>query len=1236
MGPLDSPELLPDRGHRSLTAAAGGIEPSPGGEGPAEAMSGAAVDAADTSASYPGGLSATDGPPFGLTSHDTHGVLSLRTWPLAPLAQLDTLVVSFPMGGQGAAGGAELGTPEPGALADRYRNRRGRLLQATMTTDLGRVAHEIDRSGIRARLAAAGISDVRIGITDGSFRLVGRAAAGEREAAFTARARVDQQGARRIRISVDDLRIYGFLPIPAPLVARAILTSVVHARPGPRWWIDLDPLEIALLETFAGHGWRMPDAGDARLETVQITSERIAFDWTTRSPDDAAGPDASAETPAPDRGLPGLLDEADGLLARGDHEGALDAYRRALKDRPGDPNAALATNRVLEILASSAGHLAEADDLAAEILARQPEEPLPLLVRAVAAAERGDLALAADGYEQIAAVARRRNEEEDVIIARLSAAEQWLRADKTERAHRLAEQVLATLPAHANGETERVLQSLGDRLVSKGDLGAADRVFESRLALATDAAARGALTIERARTRLLGTGGARKALAVLAQLPVETAPNEALLLRAELGERQSSPDDAVPALDELAARARHAGGQDAARAFEERSVALLERVRLAQAELNPDDQETEPATARATAVGTGSVGVPTPAIGTGSGDVRTPPPTSPPVPGMTADDLEHRLTSDPTDAAAAESLAAIYWQIPEPNQRADALSGLLRRASGLSPDRRKAIYASLGASAEASGDLDRAEQAYWRAATIEAEPASRASFLVSHARVLLARGETETAISELEEALARVPDHAGALALLGDLAFRRQDWARARSIYASLAASPGTAEVISRERLIYRRAQIAQSIGQEGEAENHLREVAILNPRHVEARESLANIALGRGDFGGAALRLEEVLRLLPFDALDRLLEVRQRLGGVYLQLQDWSSARYYIELVLSQDPTRTAALEVLVNVYLRLGDYREAADACGRLARIDANPRQRAEILYRQAEILRVNLGDESQAMDAYLRSSDLDPQFTPSLLRLADAHWRHGAFDDLAELAVDLAVVDFISHTETDNDTLDLPLRLAVATRLAPVPGDPAAPVPPASHATGDLPRRARVLSEAAGFFGARSPRDLDPALEVLLDGSVTSDEGGRGTANGLYRALADLVQVDPADNNMGAVRALGRVAECLGLTAAARGMYSVLVFVDPQDAATAALEWLGPAGRMDAWQKKREGRVMALLADKQPIDALEAMASQDPLSADGARVGPERRRELLRTLPARELIGAMLSSAYQLALD
>jgi tetratricopeptide (TPR) repeat protein len=68
-----------------------------------------------------------------------------------------------------------------------------------------------------------------------------------------------------------------------------------------------------------------------------------------------------------------------------------------------------------------------------------------------------------------------------------------------------------------------------------------------------------------------------------------------------------------------------------------------------------------------------------------------------------------------------------------------------------------AAHAAAGKTAEAGGDLERAEQAYWRAASIEAEPALRANYLVAHARVLLARGDVQTARGQLEAARERAP-----------------------------------------------------------------------------------------------------------------------------------------------------------------------------------------------------------------------------------------------------------------------------------------------------------------------------------------------------------------------------------------------------------------------------------------------------------------------------------------------
>ncbi len=271
MGPLDLPEEAPNRPSASTSPTSGATS----GETSGEILETAA------------------GPPFALVPSDGRTLLSLGTWSLGAIARLEDLVVEIPTPRAPVA-------PEPGQVPiERLRNRRGRLVTATVTTDLGRIARELERPGMRARLAAAGIPEVRVGLSDGAFHLVGRAAMGDREAAFTARAQLARTAARRaapatpatqatsavndgsrLRLSIEDLRIYGFLPVPAPVVARAILSSLVQARPGTRWWIDFDPLEVALLETFAANGWRLPDASGARLQTIELSSGRIALGWT--------------------------------------------------------------------------------------------------------------------------------------------------------------------------------------------------------------------------------------------------------------------------------------------------------------------------------------------------------------------------------------------------------------------------------------------------------------------------------------------------------------------------------------------------------------------------------------------------------------------------------------------------------------------------------------------------------------------------------------------------------------------------------------------------------------------------------------------------------------------------------------------------------------------------------------------------------------------------------------------
>ena len=151
MGPLASPEEVTDRASTSIAGL-----PAP----PAAAGARSAAGATGRRRHGPGAGTSVLARPG-----DRRTLLSLAAWSLAP-SPASSLAVRIPTPTSPCASAPDL------LPIERLRNRRGRLLAATLTTDLARIARELDRPGMRARLAAAGIPDLRVGLADGAFHLV--------------------------------------------------------------------------------------------------------------------------------------------------------------------------------------------------------------------------------------------------------------------------------------------------------------------------------------------------------------------------------------------------------------------------------------------------------------------------------------------------------------------------------------------------------------------------------------------------------------------------------------------------------------------------------------------------------------------------------------------------------------------------------------------------------------------------------------------------------------------------------------------------------------------------------------------------------------------------------------------------------------------------------------------------------------------------------------------------------
>ena len=767
--------------------------------------------------------------------------------------------------------------------------------------------------------------------------------------------------------------------------------------------------------------------------------------------------------------------------------------RLAQREAAAEPGARAEIARARAGVLERVGRPAEAAEIYRGLLADRPEDVALLQRLAEISRREGRAAELVPVLERLWELAAGEAGEIDAEAVGLELATLVQEADAAR-----AEAVLRALVVR--GPSPQVLEALSALLLARGADEEADALLVQR-SESGDAAATTRRLVERARRRLERGGAEAEAAAhaLLRRVDAAALDRDTLTLRAQLAEKR---DHVAEALADL--QALRAGAPDA-RALDAWELRLSVRPEV------PADQ---------------------------AGRL-----------------LDRMLEIDPSSQQVAEALVGAHDR-GDLEIRNHAFATLLERDLPLSDATRARMHLALAEAAEQAGDLRRAGEQFERALALETPWRDRARQLVGHARVLVARREVEDAQIDLSEALALVPEYAPALALRADIAFRNQDWEEARRSYAQLTAAPGVAEAISAELLAFRRAVLAETFGDDAEAEAAYLEVAALNPAHLEAREVLSQIALYRGDLPEAARRLEEVLRLLPPRQVDKLREARQRLAEVYLQLDDFAAARHYLELALAEEPDREGALEALVAVYEHLGLHAEAAALCGRLARVYEAPELRAQALYRQGEILRSGLGDLAAANDAYLRASDLDPSFVPTLLRLVHYYWSEGDFANLVQIGAELLETRGAEGLARDGVALMLALGAAAGRR------DTALARAVLHPAAADPQSIAQRLSELGRILGRRPPEALDPALELLF----AAVPGAVGWS--LEQALVARAAGNPRD--VGALLALGRVAERRSDAATARAAYSVLSLADPDFPVAARLAALGPGAplRPEAW--------------------------------------------------------------------
>ena len=429
---------------------------------------------------------------FRLTFVQGRGLLSLGGRDFEGLGRVDTLELEIP--------NLHFPFDLSGGVA-RFKNRRLRLRELALFVG----SRELTGLLRRAPLGDFGIFDPQVAVSGSRLTLTARVHIGGHESEMTVTALVSALPPCAVGLCVYDVRTYGFLPVPAPLVVSALFSALgakssaslhdgalpplLHMRSTTE--ISVEACELAMLAILPMHGWRLPERKDVQIRVAggAAKATRVPLVFSLAEPGastdvllgEEAGPDASSMREFATRHA-----AVESALTQGDITTAL-TLLSALS--PVETDDRIGTTRLLQLLLAATRSLEQAADLAREALGRWPDFVPACLAQAVAAQGRGDAALAAAHYEKVAQLSAMQGRTEDESCARVAAARALAASGQTDRAWVALERALALrsslspvararlMKQAVEGRWQEILLAIGEES-SLGDSGTRDEVVQ--------------------------------------------------------------------------------------------------------------------------------------------------------------------------------------------------------------------------------------------------------------------------------------------------------------------------------------------------------------------------------------------------------------------------------------------------------------------------------------------------------------------------------------------------------------------------------------------------------------------------------------------------------------------------------------------------------------------------------------------------------------------------------------
>jgi tetratricopeptide (TPR) repeat protein len=372
-----------------------------------------------------------------------------------------------------------------------------------------------------------------------------------------------------------------------------------------------------------------------------------------------------------------------------------------------------------------------------------------------------------------------------------------------------------------------------------------------------------------------------------------------------------------------------------------------------------------------------------------------------------------------------------------------------------------------------------------------------------------------------------------------------------------------------------------KELGDDAQAVGAYRKALDFDPANEKAQSELRRLLEGGGHWRELARALEDELKSIPADKVDKQIEVLYRLGQVKReQLNRSSEAALAYEGIIERRPTETKALDALESLYQSLGRDKELLRV---LELREGEGKRNTELLRRIAE-LRQKTSDVVGAVRAYAEAFVLEPSSRDTFTALEKLCYGQELWSDAIEL-YDVA----IERVESGE------IR---------------------SYRLGDLySRRGQVLMQYVGDVDG-AVESFEKVLEVAPndDAALANIESMLAKKNDWHRLLKvyEGVAAQDTEKKEFALRAAAKVAreqlDDLELTA---GFFLKIIEVAPADAK--AIDFLeSHYGKTQQWNE------LVLVLEKQ-LEGLKGTDERElaPLLQRLAKVSEEGLRDEERAI-------------------